>query len=173
MSTRRSNRWWIVPAAALLAAGLGEAAVAQAQQAPGPGGPCQRPAGLLSSDDREAIRQIRFNRLKEKLGLSDQQAQTFQATMKAMWAGARPDVQALCEARLEMRQLMAQQDSDPTAVKAAGERVKALQAKLLDRRLDSYLTLRSQLTPDQWAKWVELRMQAGGRFRGRFGPRAL
>jgi len=166
-------RWWAVAAVALAVAGLGGVAVARAQQAPDAGGPCQRAGGLLTSDDREAMRQIRFNRLKERLGLGDQQAEEIRLALRAMWDGARPDFQALCEARLEMRRLLAQQDSDPAAVKAAGERVKALQAKLLDRRLDTYLVLRSKLSPDQWAKWVELRKERAGRFRGGFRPTAL
>ncbi len=173
MSTKRVHRWWIAGAAALVVAGLGGVAAVSAQQGPGASSPCQPRAGLLTSDDREAIGQVMFNRAKERLGLSDQQAQDIRASLKAARQDARADFQALCEARLEMRQLMAQQDSDPVAVKAAGERVKALQGRLLDRRLDTYLALRSKLTPDQWAKWVELRKEMGGHFRGRFGPRAL
>ena len=173
MKVLKGNRRWIVAAVAVGVLALGGITVARAQQAPDPGGPCQRAGGILTSDDREAIRQIRFNRLKEKLGLGDQQAEEIRLALKATWDGARPDLQALCEARVEMRRLMSQQDSDPAAVKAAGERVKALQAKLLDRRLDTFLALRSKLTPDQWAKWVELRKEMGHRFRGAFGPRAL
>jgi Spy/CpxP family protein refolding chaperone len=173
MSTRRLDRWWIVPATALVVAGWGGGAAVQAQQAPAPGGPCQGRGGILTRDDREAIGQVRFNRIKEKLGLSDQQADDIRASLKAMRQDATADFQALCQARLDLRALLQQQDSDPAAVKAAGDRMKALQAKLLDRRLDTYLALRSKLTPDQWAKWVELRKEMGGRFRGRFGPLAL
>jgi hypothetical protein len=35
--------------------------------------------------------------------------------------------------------------------------VKTLQAKFLDWRLEIVMALRSQLRPDQWAKWFELR----------------
>ena len=60
-----------------------------------------------------------------------------------------------------MRGLLDQQRSDPAALKLAAERVKALQGKLLDRRLDTVVALRSQLTPEQWAKWLELRKGRG------------
>ena len=173
MITRRVNRWWAVAAMALLVSGLGGVAVARAQQGPDAGGPCQRRGAFLTGDDREAIGQVMFNRVREKLGLGDQQAEEIRASLKAMRQDARADFQALCEARAELRRLLEQQDSDPAAVKAAGERVKAIQGKLLDRRLDTYVALRGKLTPDQWAKWVELRKEMGQRFMGPFRPRAL
>jgi Spy/CpxP family protein refolding chaperone len=173
MGIQRVARWWAVAAGALLAGTLGGAAVARAQQAPAAGAPCGPRQGLLTPDDRAAMRQIFMNRTKEALGLSDQVAGEIQAIFQASRDAARADRQALCQARLDLRALMQQQDSDPAAVKAAGERVKALQAALMDRRLDTYLAVRSKLTPDQWAKWLELRKQRAGRFRGRFGPAAL
>jgi hypothetical protein len=45
--------------------------------------------------------------------------------------------------------------------------VKALQAKLMDRRLDAYLALRSKLTADQRAKWAELRKEGTRHWRRR------
>ena len=173
MSASGLRRWWIVAAAVLLVAGLGGAAMAQAQQAPAPGTPCGPRQGLLTPDDRAAMRQIIMNRTKEALGLTDQAAGEIQAIFQAARDAARSDRQGLCQARVDLRTLIQQQASDPAAVKAAGDRVKALQAKLMDRRLDTYLAVRSKLTPDQWAKWLELREQRAGHFRGRFRPAAL
>ena len=68
---------------------------------------------------------------------------------------------------MQLRQLLDQQNSDPSALKATADQIKALQGKLLDRRLDTVVTLRSQLTPDQWAKWIELRKTMARRFMGR------
>lgn len=172
MWTKPVRRWGIAAAAAALAAGaVGGGAVARAQQGQQPRDPtarCARPAGLMTQDDREAIGRIFMNRVKEKLGLSDQQAEDFRNTLKAMRDDARADWQALCQTRVELRTLMDQQNSDPAAVKAAGDRVKTLQAKLVDRRLDTYLALRSKLTAEQWVKWVELRKERARRFRGGF-----
>ncbi len=167
MSTQRVSRWWAVVAVALAVPGLGGATVARAQQAPDPGGPCARPGRFLTGDDREAIGRVIMNRMKEKVGLSDQQAEEIRVALKAMRDDARPDLQALCEARLELRRLLDDQTSDPAAVKAAGERIKVLQGKLMDRRLDGYVALRGKLTPEQWAKWVEFRKERAGRWRGR------
>ena len=46
----------------------------QAQQAPAPASICARSERLLTNDDREAIAKVFRDRVKEKLGLSDQQA---------------------------------------------------------------------------------------------------
>ena len=160
-------------AALLLAAGMGAVTVAwaqQAQPAADPAAACTgRPGGLLTQDDREAIGRIWWTRVKDRLGLSDQQAEDIRTTLKAMRGDARADWQALCQARLALRSLMELQTSDPAALKAAGDQVKALQAKLLDRRLDTYLAIRSKLTADQWAKWVELRKERARYWRRR-GP---
>jgi Spy/CpxP family protein refolding chaperone len=45
--------------------------------------------------------------------------------------------------------------------------VKALRGKLLDRRLEAQIALRAQLTPEQWAKWIEMRKGRGHRWMGR------
>jgi Spy/CpxP family protein refolding chaperone len=121
----------------------------------------------LTNDDREAIRKVFQDRMKERLALTDQQAAQIQTLFTSQRDQARADIQALCEARVKMRQLLDQQNSDPAALKFAAEQVKALQGKLLDRRLDTVVALRSQLTPEQWAKWLELRKGRGHRWMGR------
>jgi Spy/CpxP family protein refolding chaperone len=152
---------------AILALAGSSVGVAQAQQAPAPASMCARPERLLTTDDREAIQKVYRDRVKEKLGLTDQQAAQIQTLLDAQRDQVRADIQALCEARVEMRRLMDQQTSDPVALKSAAERVKTLQGKLLDRRLDALVALRSQLTPEQWAKWLELRKGRGHRWMGR------
>jgi len=106
------------------------------------------------------------DRVKEKLGLSDQQADQMRTMLQSQRDEARADAQALCEARVELRQLLERQDSDPAVLKAVAERVKTLQGKLLDRRLETVVALRSQFTPDQWAKWIEMRKGRGRRWMG-------
>ncbi len=167
---RTTHMGWcrlVLVVAILVVSGIGGVAAVQAQQGPGAAGPCAGPQALLTPDDREAIGRVILERTKERLGLSDQQAEQIRTMLQSRRDEARTDIQALCEARLELRQLLDRQDSDPSALKAVGERVKTLQGKLLDRRLDTVVAIRSQLTPDQWAKWVELRKQAGRRWMGR------
>ncbi len=161
--------WWqlVLVVGIFVVSGVGGVAAVQAQQGPGPGGPCARAQGLLTPDDREAIGRMILQRTKERVGLSDQQAEQIRTMLQSRRDETRTDLQALCEARMELRQLLDRQDSDPAALKTVGERVKALQGKLLDRRLETVVAIRSQLTPDQWAKWVELRKQAARRWMGR------
>lgn len=159
-------RRWVLVVAAIVAIGGSGLAVVWAQHGPSPAGPCARPQGLLTGDDREAIGRMILQRTKEKLGLSDQQTEQIRTTLQSRRDEARADIQALCRARVELRQLLDRQDSDPAALKTAAEQVKALQGKLLDRRLETAVTLRSQLTPDQWAKWLELRKGRGRRWMG-------
>lgn len=165
--TRPKWHQWGLMLTVIVAIGGSGLVVAQAQQGPGAAGPCPRPERFLTNDDREAIAKVMRDRVKEKLGLSDQQAEQIRTTLQSRRDEARADIQALCQARVELRQLLDRQDSDPAALKAAAEQVKALQGKLLDRRLETAITLRSQLTPDQWAKWLELRKTMVRRWMGR------
>jgi Spy/CpxP family protein refolding chaperone len=157
-------RRWMLMAVAVLVIGGGGVAVVRAQQAPDPAGPCGRQEGFLTRHDRDAMGRIIRERVKEKLGLSDQQADQIRAMLETRRSETRADVQTLCEARVELRRLLERQDSDPAALKEAAERVKALQGKLLDRRLEAQIALRAQLTPEQWAKWIELRKGRGHRW---------
>lgn len=172
MRTRTSStswgRWVIAGVVGLLTVAPIGAAMAQ----PGPGGrgPCDRPERLLTPEDRQLIGDRIMQRIQEKVGLTQEQADEIRGVLSAQRDEARGERKQLCEARVELRRLLASQDADPAAVKAVSEKVKSLQAGLLDRRVDTYLTLRSKLTPEQWQKWIELRQHKGRRFRGH-GPR--
>jgi hypothetical protein len=168
MNARKMGRRWLVMMMAMVVvmAGIG-VAVAWAQQAPSSAGPCVRPGGILTQDDRDAIGRIILQRTKENLGLSDQQAEQIRTTLQSRRDDARADFQALCQARVDFRQLLDQQNSDPGALKDAADRVKLLQGKLLDRRLDTVVALRSQLSADQWTTWVEMRKARARRWMGR------
>jgi Spy/CpxP family protein refolding chaperone len=156
----------VLMAAIIAMAGI-PVVVAQGQQAPAPASICARPERFLTNEDREVIRRVFRERMRERLALSDQQAEQIQALLHSQRDQARADIQALCEARVEMRRLLDQQNSDPAALKSAADRVKALQGKLLDRRIETQIALRSQLTAEQWAKWLELRKERGHRRMGR------
>lgn len=166
--TRQPARGFLMLAGLMLVVtGTIGGSVAWAQHRSDPAGACARMGGFLTDDDREALGRILMQRARERLGLNDQQAEDIQATLKTMRDDSRADLQALCLARQDLRQLLAKQDSDPAALRAAADRVKALQGKLLDRRVEGQLALRSKLTPEQWAKWLELRKGMGHRRMGR------
>ena len=160
---------WMVGVSMLLTIALAWIGMAAAQPGPGRGGPCARPERLLTPEDRQFIGDRVMRRMQEKLGLTQEQVNEIRGVLESQRDAARGDRQKLCEARLEMGQLLGRQDADPAALKDATERVKALQGALLDRRVDTYLVLRSKLTPEQWEQWRALRHKMGHRFRGR-GP---
>jgi Spy/CpxP family protein refolding chaperone len=164
---KQIDRWWALAAGALLM-GAWSVGSAWAQQAPGSRTPCTPRQGLLSPDDRAAMGQIFMNRTKATLGLSDQTAADIQVILK----NGRPsqqDQQTLCLGRLSLRTLLKQADSDPGAVQAASDNVANLMKALTDRRLATQLAIRSKLTPDQWAQWLELRKHGRAGWRGRPG----
>jgi Spy/CpxP family protein refolding chaperone len=152
---------------ASLAVALVPSGVALAQAEPSRGNPCARPERLLAPEDRQAIGDRVMARIQEKLGLTEEQAKEIRGILGVQRELARADAQKLCEARLELRQLFARQDADPVALKDATERVKTLQGALLDRRVGTYLALRSTLTAEQWEQWRALRDKHGHAFRGR------
>ncbi|HYB72090.1 MAG TPA: periplasmic heavy metal sensor [Candidatus Sulfotelmatobacter sp.] len=165
---RRIGRWWALAASALLLGAWGVGlAWAQQPQPPGSRTPCTPRQGLLTPDDRAAMGQIFMNRIKATLGLSDQTAADIQTILK----NGRPsqqDFQTLCLARVNLRNLLKQADSDPGAVQAASDNVASLTKAMTDRRLATQLAIRSKLTPDQWAQWQQLRRHGRGGWRG--GP---
>ena len=159
------GRHWLIALGALALVALVGLGIARAQAGPPAGGPCARGEGLLTSEDRQLLGDRFMQRLSEKIGLGAEQAQEIRAVFKSQRDQTQGDIQKLCEARLGFRQLMNQQNADPAAVRVAADQIKTLQGSLLDRRVETYLTLRSKLTAEQWAKWQELRQQWGSRYR--------
>jgi len=169
-ASSKSWGWWVI-AGAFVAMTLAPIGTAMAQPGPGGRGPCDRPERLLTAEDRQLIGDRIMQRIQDKVGLTQEQAEEIRGVLNAQRDQARGELKQLCAARVELRRLLGSQDADPAAVKSIAEKVKGLQAGLLDRRVDAYLTLRSKLTPEQWQKWIELRQHMGWRFRGH-GPRA-
>lgn len=164
---RLTVRRWMLGGSMLLAIALAGTDMAAAQPGADRGGPCSRPERLLAPEDRQLIGDRVMRRMQERLGMTQEQADEIRGVLESQRDEARAELQKLCEARLEMRQLLGRQNADPAALKAVTEQVKALQGALLDRRVDTYLALRSKLTPEQWEQWRTLRHKMGHRFHGR------
>jgi Spy/CpxP family protein refolding chaperone len=117
--------------------------------------------------------QIFWDRTRERLGLTDQQAADIRALLDAQRAAARADVQSLMAARRQLRNLLDQPTADAAALQAAAAQVTELQAKVLGHRLQTQIAVRAKLTPEQWRQWRTLRKgmgHRGGHHRGGFGP---
>jgi Spy/CpxP family protein refolding chaperone len=167
-------RGWAVAAALLL--GLTEtAAVAFAQPMGRPAGP-RSDQRLFTPEDLAAMRDMYWQRMKERLGLTDEQATDLRNTLQAQRQAMRDDVRAMGAARQQLRELMRTPTADAAAIQAAAAQVKAARERLFDQRVAAQLALRAKLTPEQFAKWLELqdRMgKAGRRHGGRFGGHRL
>jgi len=170
---RRSCKAWVTVGTLLV--GLVVAGTAPAQQPGGPPGAPPQRERLLTPEDRAALAQIFWHRVQERVGLTDQQVADIRTLLQTQRAATRADVQGLITARQQLRSLLEQPTVDPASLQAAATQIKALQAKLLDDRLQTQLALRAKLTPEQWQAWRALRKGRGPHWmrRGRaFGPGA-
>ncbi len=113
--------------------------------------------------------QIFWHRLQERLGLNDQQVNDIRNTMQAQRQAMRSDFLALRDARKQLRDLMQSPTADGNAIQSAATQVNQLQSKLFMERINNRLALRAKLTPDQVAKWIELRKSMPHRG----GPRGM
>jgi Spy/CpxP family protein refolding chaperone len=165
MNRRTGYQTWLLAGALVLGVAAGGSGTAVAQQAPTP--PAQRQP-LLTPDDRAAMGQIFWHRMQEQLGLSDQQVSDIRTLLQNQRDASRTDVQALIAAQRQFRTLLQQPTAAPDAIQSAAAQAKSLRDQLFDRRLQTQLAIRSKLTPDQLAKWAEMRkgMGHGGWRRG-------
>jgi Spy/CpxP family protein refolding chaperone len=125
---------------------------------------------------RAAMTQIFWRRVQERVALTGQQLTDIHPLLQAQRTAARADVQGLFTARKKLRTLLGQPTTDLGAIQSAAAQVKSRQAELFDQRLQTQLALRSKLTPEHLACWIELRKDRGhhGMRHGHaFGPGAV
>lgn len=151
---------------------LAGTAVAFAQSAPPPGPPAPgQHQGVLTPEDRQAMAQIFWNRMKEQLGLSDQQVTEIRGIIQSQRDMMRTQFQALRDARKQLRELMQNPSPDAAAaIPGAAAKVDQLQSTLFNARINNQLNLRKQFTEQQLAKWIELRKSMRPRWGG---PRGM
>ncbi len=162
MTSRTGFQAWLLAGALALGSVVGGGITAFAQQTPAAPTPPQRQP-LLTPDDRAAMGQIFWHRMQERLGLSDQQVAEIRGLLQNQHAAAQANVQAMRATERQFRTLLADPHADPAAIQAAAAQVKAERDQLFDQRLQIRLAIRSKLTPDQLAKWAELRQGMGHR----------
>ncbi len=161
MTKRTGIAAWLLAGTVALGGVAGGVSNAVAQQAPAAPPPQHQP--LLTPDDRTAMAQIFWHRMQERLGLSDQQVADIRGIVQNQRQASQADRQALIAASKQLHTLLQQPNVDPTAIQAAAGQVKAQRDKLFDQRLQTQLAIRAKLTPDQLAKWAELRQGMGHR----------
>lgn len=118
----------------------------------------------------------RIERLKDELGLNDQQV----AKLKALKDDHMDDAQSLRDQlrakRDELHALLLAPTLDKAKLAAASREINALEGQLEESRLDFLVSVRGVLTPDQFKTFLELRKSGrhgfghGPRDGKRFGP---
>ena len=154
-SQRTFTIWGI---AGSLIMGLAMAIPALAQQ---PAGPPPQREPLLTPEDRAAMAQVYWHRVQVTLGLNDVQVADIHTLIDTQRTATRADVQSLIAARKQLQAQLDQASPDSAAVQEAATRVKELQAKLFDSRLQTQLAVRAKLSPDQWQQWRALQKGRG------------
>ena len=92
----------------------------------------------------------------EKLKLSDEQVERLKAIRKSAPGQIMPKTQALMEARIELRDLMAEENAKGDALRRAHQNVLQARAAVQSASFDLRLQVREVLTPKQRAELKEL-----------------
>lgn len=98
----------------------------------------------------------------EALGLNDAQRTATEASFKRMRAEAIALGQRIVEAERRLEALFAQRRADPASVSDLTGEVAELQGQLRAAHLRAHVEVRVLLTPEQIARYVELRGYAQG-----------
>jgi periplasmic protein CpxP/Spy len=143
----------VLLAAAVLGVGASVVAALPRGQGPGPRGD-------------------RVTRMKQELGLTDEQVSKLADIREARQRDAirhRADMEV---ARLDLQRLLHSAAVDRKAVDAKVKEISDLQSAGLRARVDTMLAMHEVLTPEQRQKWQALRSDFGiGEGRGRHGAR--
>ncbi len=147
-------KWAVLLAVAVLATGGGVMAAAQSH---GPRGPARGDRAL---------------RLKQELGLSDEQTTRLREIRESR---QRDEIRRRADAEvahLDLRRLLEAPTVDRKAVDAKVKEMADLHSAGLRARVDTMLSMREVLTPEQLQKWQSLEGERGrGRWRRRDGRR--
>ncbi len=131
--------WWAAGALLILEIVLGGPTEAGAQQ------PQPQPPKL---------EQHRWNKIQQKLGLTDQQVTALQGILAANRTTMRNDFQGLRTAHQALRAAWNQADS--TAISTAATAVQNAQNKFFNDRLSGQLNILNTLGPDLYKQWMAL-----------------
>jgi Spy/CpxP family protein refolding chaperone len=103
----------------------------------------------------------RWEKFSRELGLSQEQKDALRDRKEAAAenkAAAREEVKAAREA---LREALKKPELDIEDVNSASERVKDTQGVLVDHRVESFLSMREILTPEQFEKMMEMKSDMG------------
>jgi Spy/CpxP family protein refolding chaperone len=117
----------------------------------------------------KADKQHMMGRLQQRLGLTPEQVQAFQAAHQRQHETMKQLFPALRQARIDLRQLALNGGADD-AIQAKAQEVQRLTNDMLQARVKALQEVAPILTPEQREKLAQIEYQ-GGRHRGPRGPR--
>src|ERR1043166_409033 len=136
----KTSKWLVMTMAAGLAAG-------------GLNVPISR--GAESAPARQAVRERVLERVKEKLGMTDEQIEKIKAELKADKDTLKSQVSQLHQTRVGLRAAIQAADATETSVRAASAKVAAAEAGFAVERFKLYGKINPILTADQREKVKE------------------
>ncbi len=140
-----------------------------------------QPAGDYTDEEVTMIKQRRARRatmqakLKEALGLTDEQVQQLDAQRNQHQGEIKESRQTMKQLREEFKLETEKTEIDEAKLKSIHAHMKTVLNKIADQRLEGILQLRKILTPEQFKKFNELRGKRKGKMgkmqkgRGRMG----
>ena len=105
--------------------------------------------GAESASARHALREHVLERVKEKLGLTDEQIEKIKAELKADKDTLKSEVTQLHQARVGLRAAIQAADATETSVRAAAAKVAAAEADFAVERFKLYGKINPILTAEQ------------------------
>ncbi len=108
----------------------------------------------------------RLQHLTKALELSPTQAAALQQQTQANREKLMALHNARVQAKSELENLFADADADEQAIMAAGERLAKLHAEITRQQTQARLAIRGVLTPEQQARWQQLRQAMQKRHAG-------
>jgi len=89
---------------------------------------------------------------KKELGLTAEQDKALEANRQAHRAEAEAMYEAMKAKKSELKAAMAKPGATKAQIEPIAKELKAIQAKMTDRRIDGILAVKEILTPEQFAK---------------------
>lgn len=122
--------------------------------------------GMRHHRDFMLARMVRNPEFRQRLGISEQQAQQIQTQTFNFRKEQIQDHANIALKRLELQNLLSATNPDRNAINQALEEISAARLTQAKAAINFHLDMRAALTPDQWQKLRQMRQEF---FRRRFG----
>ena len=120
--------------------------------------------GEYAEEKGEYIRK-KMERLTKELDLTDEQKAEMQKLREESWAEKKELNNQLKDARKELGEELKKPSSDRGRINNIATKMKNLQGKMIDDRIDHFLAVKEILTDEQFQKFQDLQQERQKKFR--------